>query len=250
MAGSPKRRRRRPGRPRQRPLGPSPLFDHSCCVQDAAARSCQDHGGGSPGTAGARRRSGERRHQAATAFHAVDGISDTVRTPGFLAAVRSCFCGPDFAHHRRGRCRLQALTDLVIQRPCAGEAEAGSLLACSRLLVAGQGSRRWLPDTCLLRCRSRSASACLVLPPRRRRELWSPLATDGVDPSRFVKFLWLLCTRVSCCCRDRCTDAATGHPDETTGGEQKPRGRAVLASNVPWQLPVQVQPGSIGELCL
>ena len=125
------------------------------------------------------------------------------------------------------------------------------LEACSpTLLVAGQGSRRRLPDTCLLRCRSRSASAGLVLPPQRRRELWSPLATDGVDPSRFVKFLWLLCTRVSCCCRDRCTDAATGHPDETTGGEQKPRGRAVLASNVPWQLPVQVQPGSIGELCL
>ena len=47
---NPKRRRRRPGRPRQRPLGPSPLFDHSCCVQDAAARSCQDHGGASDPT--------------------------------------------------------------------------------------------------------------------------------------------------------------------------------------------------------
>ena len=114
-------------------------------MQDAAARSCQDHGGGSPGTAGARRRSGERRHQAATAFHAVDGISDTVRTPGFLAAVRSRFCGPDFAHHRRGRCRLQALTDSVIQRPCAGEAEAGSLLACSLGVAANEGSRRLPP---------------------------------------------------------------------------------------------------------
>ena len=45
--------------------------------------------------------------------------------PGWLATVRSCFCGPDCAaHHRRRRFRLQALTDPVIQRSCAGEAEA------------------------------------------------------------------------------------------------------------------------------
>ena len=66
--------------------------------------------------------------------------------PGWLVAVRSRFCGPDCAaHHRRRRFRLQALTDSVIQRPCAGEAEAGSLLACSLGVAADEGSRRLPP---------------------------------------------------------------------------------------------------------